>query len=65
MSKVVKIEKYKEVYKCQRCGETIYGEERTRSQLDGRTAFRMHGCLNGDFGIGMLVGFEKVKNAAT
>lgn len=57
---VIKIEKYKEVYKCLMCGAKIYGNERKRSDVDGRPGFRLHGCSDGSFGIGMLVGYEKV-----
>lgn len=61
---VIKIEKYKEVYKCLLCGAVIYGNERGKSAVDGRPGFRLHGCENGNFGIGMLVGYEKVDGKA-
>lgn len=56
---VIKIEKYKEVYKCLLCGEIIYGNDRERSNVDGRPGFRLHGCKDGNYGIGMLVGYKK------
>lgn len=51
---------YREVWKCMKCGEIMYGDERNRSELNRNLlGFKLHGCKNGDYGTGYLIGFEK------
>lgn len=50
------MKKYKMIYQCQMCNAKMVGDE--VDAPDGRPRFQLHGCANGDYGIGMLVGFE-------
>lgn len=53
-----KTKKYRMIYTCQMCGEQMVGGE--TDAPDGKPRFQLHGCLNGNFGIGMLTGFEVI-----
>ena len=53
-----KEKKYRMIYTCQMCGAKMVGGE--ASAPDGKPRFKLHGCMNGNYGIGMLTGFEVV-----
>ena len=55
--------KYREVWRCMLCGEKMYGKERKRSELSTNiVGYKLHGCKDGSYGTGELIGFEKRNN---
>lgn len=53
---------FREVWKCQLCGEIMYGKDRKSTELNKEIiGYKLHGCKDGSFGNGMLIGFKKIE----